>query len=156
MKKIGLAGQILLITVCVSCAVILEAEPAKSAVDRGKPAGYVSDASPKVKLEIDKKRVGAGGVVRVRVNNRSSQEVAYGYEYELARFKNGAWVEVRHGPVFEPRFVLSPDSKGSWQKIDIPRQAASGLYRIRKWVEPGGAPQGKEFPIKATFRVIPR
>lgn len=155
MRRLGIARQILLVTACVSCAAVVEVEPAKSASTVGNLPRTVSDASLKVKLEVDRKRVGAGGIVRVRVNNRSAQEVAYGYDYELARFKNGIWVQLKHRPVFAPRFVLLPDSKGRWQKIGIPRQAASGLYRIRKWVEPSEAPEGTEFPIKATFRVGP-
>lgn len=62
-----------------------------------------SSSSVEVRLGIDKKSVGLGGAVRVRIENFGTQDVAYGYEYELARFKNGSWVRLPVRPVFMPR-----------------------------------------------------
>ncbi len=153
MRRVGLARHLLLFTACIAFVAMLMAEPAQSAVAGHNAAVYVGHPSKEVTLESDGRRVGLDGVVRVRVNNSSSREVAYGYEYQLARFKDGLWVNLKHRPVFSPRVVLMPDSKGHWQKIVIPRQAEPGLYRVQKRIELGEAPQGKERTIKATFRV---
>jgi hypothetical protein len=111
-------------------------------------------SAPAVGLAVNRRKAKAGGAVQVRIENRGKQEVAYGYDYELARFENGFWLRLETKPVFDPRFFLVPGAKGPWQRIQIPRDAVPGRYRIRKWVERVGPPNPPKFPIKAEFHVV--
>lgn len=105
----------------------------------------------KIALVTDRSRVPAGGTLRVQLENRSWQDVWYGYQYELARFGDGKWIRVPVRPVFAPRFLVEANMDSPWQAITLPRKAISGRYRIRKWVEPV---ESRKRPVGVTFRVF--
>jgi hypothetical protein len=94
-----------------------------------------------------------GGGVQVRIENDTTSEVAYGFQYELALRKNGAWVKLPTRPVFSPRLFLRPESVSAWQKITVPKKANPGRYRIRKQVEMLLGQKNEKRQLDATFRV---
>jgi hypothetical protein len=152
-RRLGLVGQLVLV-VTVGYSAGAWADPPNHAVQRGGTQKCVTGESSDVTLRIDKDRVSTGGVSRVRIENYSGREIAYGYEYELARFRQGVWVRLKSRPVFEPRLGLPPGAVSGWQRVHIPREAAPGRYRLRKWVE--YVSDEVKFPIKAEFRVVKR
>jgi hypothetical protein len=108
----------------------------------------------KVRLGLNKKSVRPGGGLRIRVENLGTQDVAYGLAYELARFEKGIWIKLPTGPFFAPRFVVPAGSASSCQKVQIPRHAPPGLYRIRKVVRPAAPSGDQRRVVTATFRVF--
>ncbi len=70
------------------------------------PVLAAAQSTIKVRLGIDKKSVRIGGTVRVRIENLGTQDVAYGDQFELARFNEGAWAKLPSHPVFAPRFTV--------------------------------------------------
>jgi hypothetical protein len=142
---------------CLSCLV-----PAASAGPYG-PVGRLTEAVPAVRsqraaesldvvLAIDRHTASAGGVVRVRVENRSSVDVVSNPRYALARRTNGSWVALPTGPFFAPQIVVRARTAGSWQSVGIPRRAVAGRYRVRKWVRAVGSRHPSRL-IQATFSV---
>jgi hypothetical protein len=109
-----------------------------------------------IRLGIDRKNVRSGGTVRVRIENFSNRDVAWGYFYELAHWQEGKWLLLPPHHVFAPRLVVRAGTVGEWQAIPIPRHAVPGLYRIRKWVEPVASGHHERIAVKATFRVLDR
>lgn len=103
-------------------------------------------------LGMNKKSIHPGEGVRVRIENRGTEDVASTPRYALARRKHGAWVKVPTGPFFSPRYVVRAGTTGPWQSVRLPRQAEPGVYRVRKWIEAVEARDTKK-PIQATFRV---
>jgi hypothetical protein len=102
-----------------------------------------------VTLRIDRKQTRPGGLIGVRIENRSSQEVGYSLLYDLARFDQGRWIRVSVRPVVTPRFVLEPGLNSPWQKLRLRRNTRVGLYRLRKQIDLAGLRK----VVKATFRV---
>lgn len=119
----------------------------------GRTLAAQSSSANRIILHIDRKAARPGGSVRVKIENDSSREIAYGLEFELARSVSGHWRKLPGQPVFAPRFSLPPAGVGPWQWISVPRQASSGRYRVRKWVEPSGSAK-RRVPIIAIFDVV--
>lgn len=108
----------------------------------------------RVRLGVDKKSVRSGGTVRVRIENFSNRDMAWGYFYELARWQEGKWLPLPPRHVFAPRLVVRAGTVGEWQRIRVPRHAVPGIYRIRKWVEPIGLDRHGRIAVKAAVRVV--
>lgn len=145
-----------------SCGVLQSVATARSVARSGaagpfcsKPTiGVQEDVSAvKARLGISKKTVRPGGALRVRIEDFGTSDLVYDLAYELARRKAGSWVKLPTGPFFAPRLVVSAGTASVCQGIDIPRHAASGLYRIRKSVEPVGSQPRQRIPVEARFRV---
>lgn len=119
------------------------------------PSIGVHEGAPAVKarLGINKKTVGPGGALRVRIEDLGTSDLVYDLGYELARRRAESWVKLPPRPVFAPRLDVSAGTASACQGIDIPRHAPSGLYRVRKWVEPVVSRHHQRIAIKATFRV---
>ncbi|HEY5052917.1 MAG TPA: immunoglobulin-like domain-containing protein [Solirubrobacterales bacterium] len=105
----------------------------------------------KVRLGVDRGSVRPGGQLRVRVEDLGTEDVVYGLAYELARWEGGSWVKQRTGPFFKSRSFVRAGTASACQGIDIPSQAAPGLYRVSKKVAP--KLKTKSMNLMAEFRV---
>jgi hypothetical protein len=157
MRVLSLSLMLLVLASVSICVVPSTASDARGAAGGpfcGEPTLPVDEGSPvKARLGIEKRSVKSGGVLRVRIEDLGTTDLAYGFTYELARRKGGSWVKLPTRPVFAPRLVVRAGTASECQSIDIPRDANAGRYRIAKEVRPVGAGRGKQVSVRTTFRV---
>lgn len=110
-------------------------------------------SSETVQLRANRGYTRPGGGVQVRLENNTKNEVAYGFEYELAIWKKGSWVRLSTRPVFSPRLFVQPESVSAWQRIPVPKKATPGRYRIQKQVEILLGEKTEKRQIATRFRV---
>jgi hypothetical protein len=152
LKKRSL-GSLILVLALGAFSNVAVARTVGHTVDNSALTRYAATSSTiGIRLGIDKKNVGSGGTERVRIENVSNRDVAWGYFYELARWQEGKWLVLPPHHVFAPRLVVRAGTVGEWQAIPIPPHVVPGLYRIRKWVEPVASGHHQRIAVKATFQ----
>jgi hypothetical protein len=73
-----------------------------------------------------------GGVIKIRVENGSVGDLAYGLARVLQRFDGGRWVSLPSTPVLQPLIVVRAGMTSRCESVRIPGTAQPGKYRVRK------------------------
>lgn len=117
-----------------------------SAVIAVMPSRAIASAScPKqsntgsIKVVVVPRSVSLGQEVRFQIENPRGPAVAYGAEFSIQQCVDGIWMLAPFSPeVFTKQRIEQPaGKKGPWSRVQIPTDAASGAYRIRKSVWDG-------------------
>lgn len=122
----------------------------------GSYSEYVRAVAPttKARLGINRRSVGPGGNLKMRVENVGTRELQYGAPFQLERREADRWVKLpSEGPFFASRSGAAAGMAGECQVVHIPRHAPPGSYRIRKVVHAAGSPHHRRVAVTATFRV---
>jgi hypothetical protein len=95
-----------------------------------------------VELGIRSESVHSGGNLVLRIENRGSEDIAFGLAYRMERLARGRWEQLPSTPVFG---ILEkvPAAANRCQIIPIPREAQAGRYRVTKWVGKALDPPGR-------------
>jgi len=107
----------------------------------------------RVRLGLNVEAVVPGRSLRLRVENRGSESVTYGYAYRLARRKDGLWVNQPVGPFLGAKLFAPAGTAGPCQEVHISRDTLPGLYRVTKKILSAGSVQREPRIIRVTFQV---
>lgn len=114
-----------------------------------------SNAHFKVRLAMSSKRLSPGATARIRLENPGAIDAAYGYPYQLQRYKKNSWVNLPVGPFFSAGLTVRSGSAGICQTLHIAKSSAPGVYRVSKsaWTATAKNERPKVV-VRATFHVV--
>lgn len=121
-----------------------------SILGRYKEYFRIVEPSLHTKLEAARGTVKVGESLAFRVENRGTQSVAFGEEFQVESKSEGRWsrVALPLGPWLMPRRGLGPGEAGTCQFLAITNELAAGVYRVvKELLRPEGRRISDEFTV---------
>jgi len=107
-----------------------------------------------VRLGVDVKSINPGSVLSFRLENLGTQEIRSGLEYVIEKKVSGTWHEAAFGATkfLQSLSLVAAGQAGRCQRLQIPKSAEDGRYRVRKVVTPLTGSR-RELQIAAPFTI---
>jgi hypothetical protein len=140
-------------SIVVSWVLSAESVALRSSTEFCQPSPVTEvQGGPKVRLGVSQRMVRPGGVIRIRVENGSAGDLAYGRARVLQRFDGGRWVSLPSHPVLDSLFVVRAGMTSRCESVRVPGMAQAGRYRARKKIS-SVSEAHKQIPAFGYFRV---